>query len=93
VGAEEALRIGLVNRVFDDGKLMDETLAFAGRLANGPPLQQRLIKKLMYQSLRTDLRTSLEMVSSHMAVVQSTRDYREAIEAYKEKRAPKFEGR
>ena len=93
VGAEEALRIGLVNRMFDDGKLMDETLAFATRLANGPPLQQRLIKKLMYQSLRTDLRTSLEMVSSDMAVVQSTRDYREAIDAYKEKRAPKFEGR
>ena len=93
VDAEEALRIGLVNRVFDDGTLMEETLAFAARLAAGPPLQQRLIKKLMYQSLRTDLRTSLEMVSSHMAVVQSTRDYREAIAAYKEKRQPKFEGR
>ena len=93
VGAEEALRMGLVNRVCDDDKLMDETLAFAARLAAGPPIQQRLIKKLMYQSLRTDLRTSLEMVSSHMAVVQATADYREAINAYKEKRPAKYEGR
>ena len=93
IEADEALRIGLVNRVFDDGRLMDETLAFAARLAAGPPLQQRLIKKLVYQSLRTDLRTSLELVSSHMAVVQSTDDYREAVQAYKEKRPPKYHGR
>jgi enoyl-CoA hydratase/carnithine racemase len=93
VDAEEALRIGLVNRVYDDDKLMEETLAFAKKLASGPPLQQRLIKKLMVQSLRTDLRTSLETVSSHMAVVQSTADYKEAIAAYKEKRPAKYTGR
>ena len=93
VGGEEAERIGLVNRVFADNELMDQTLAFAKRLADGPPLQQRDIKKLMYQSLRTDLRTSLESVSAHMAVIQSTDDYREAIDAYKEKRPPKFQGR
>ena len=93
IDAEEAHRIGLVNRVYDDEKLMDETLAFARRLADGPPIQQRLIKKLTYQSLRTDLATSLELVSSHMAVVQSTDDYREAIAAFKAKRPPKYEGR
>jgi enoyl-CoA hydratase/carnithine racemase len=93
VSAEEALRIGLVNRVYPDADFVQETLAFAKRLADGPPRQQRQIKKLMYQSLHTDLRTSLEAVSSHMAVIQSTADYREAISAYKEKRQPKFEGR
>lgn len=93
VSAEEALTLGMVNRVFDDSDLMDETMAFASRLADGPPVQQRDIKKLLYQSLRTDLRTSLESVSAHMAVVQSTRDYKEAIQAYKEKRVAKFEGK
>jgi len=93
IGADEAHRIGLVNRVYEDNQLMAETQAFAARLAAGPPIQQRLVKKLVYQSLRTDLRTSLELVSSHMAVVQSTDDYREAMQAYNEKRAPKFEGR
>ena len=93
VSADEALRIGLVNRVFSDAELMQETLAFAKRLGDGPPLQQREIKKLMYQSLRTDLRTSLESVSAHMAIIQSTDDYKEAISAYKEKRVPRFQGR
>lgn len=93
VDAQEALRIGLVNRVIADDKLMPETLAFAKRLAEGPPLQQRDIKKLMYQGLRTDLRTSLEAVTTHMAVVQSTADYKEAIQAFKEKRKAVFSGR
>ena len=93
VSADEALGIGLVNHVYGDDDLMQETLAFAKRLADGPPLQQRDIKKLMYQSLRTDLRTSLESVSAHMAVIQSTADYKEAVRAYKEKRQPKFLGR
>jgi 2-(1,2-epoxy-1,2-dihydrophenyl)acetyl-CoA isomerase len=93
VDADEALRLGLVNRVFTDEQLMAQTLAFAQRLADGPPVQLRDIKKLMYQAMRTDLRTHLEAVASHMAVIQSTADYREAIDAYKEKRTPKFLGR
>lgn len=93
VDAQEALRIGLVNRVFPDDQLLDKTLEFAQRLADGPPLQLRDIKKLMHQAMQTDLRTSLESVSAHMAVIQSTEDYREAIDAYKEKRKPTFKGR
>lgn len=93
VSADEALRIGIVNRVFSDESLIEETMAFATRLADGPPLQLRDIKKLMYQSMKTDLRTSLESVASHMAVVQSTADYKEAIHAYKEKRKPIFQGK
>lgn len=93
VSAEEALTLGIVNRVFDDDELMQETLEFATRLADGPPIQQRTIKRLLYQSLRTDFRTSLESVSAQMAVVQSTDDYKEAIKAYKEKRKPRFIGK
>ena len=93
VSAEEALKLGLLNRVYSVANLMDDTLAFAKRLGDGPPIQQREIKKLMYQSMRTDLRTSLELVSSHMAVVQSTADYKEAIAAFKEKRQPRFQGK
>jgi enoyl-CoA hydratase/carnithine racemase len=93
ISAEEALQMGLVSRVCADDALLDQTLAFAARLAEGPPIQQREIKKLLYQSLHTDLRTSLRAVSAHMAVVQSTEDYREAIDAYKERRKPEFKGR
>lgn len=93
VSAEEAERIGLVNRVCDDEELMDEARAFAERLAAGPPLVTRTIKRAVYQSSRTDLRTALDLISSHMAVLQSTEDSKEAFYAAKEKREPRFEGR
>jgi 2-(1,2-epoxy-1,2-dihydrophenyl)acetyl-CoA isomerase len=93
VSAEEARDFGLVNHVYADSELMDKTLALAGRLADGPPVQMADIKKLVYQSLRTDLRTSLNSVSAHMAVAQCTDDYKEAIQAFKEKRQPRFQGR
>lgn len=92
VSAQDAELIGLVSRVYDDDKLMAETYAFAERVAAGPPIQQRLIKRAVYQSLTTDLRTNLELASSYMALVQTTRDYKEAVTAYKEKRKPVFTG-
>jgi enoyl-CoA hydratase/carnithine racemase len=93
VDAEECLRIGLVNRLYDDDKLIGETLRFAEQIAAGPSLVVRMIKRAVYQSARSDLRTSLDLISSHMGIVQSTRDSKEAMEAFREKRAPKFEGR
>src|SRR5215216_1441516 len=62
-------------------------------LAAGPPLVTRMIKRTVYQSVRSDLRTSLDLVSSHMAIVQSTEDSKEALSAFLEKREPKFRGR
>ena len=93
VDAEEALRIGLINRVYDDGELLVETRKFAEKLAAGPPRITRMIKRAVYQSMGSDLRTSLDMISSHMAVVQSMQESREAFNAFREKRAPEFEGR
>ncbi len=93
VGSEEALRIGLVNHVFPDEELLPRALELARRFAEAPPVQVRDIKKLAYQGLSSDFRTSLDAVAAHMAVVQSTEDYREAVSAFKEKRAPRFKGR
>jgi enoyl-CoA hydratase/carnithine racemase len=93
VSADAALKLGLVNHVYVDEDFSDKYMAFARRIAEGPPIQLRDIKKLMYQSMRTDLRTSLDAVSAHMAVVQSTDDYKEALQAFKDKRKPVFKGR
>ena len=91
--ADEALRIGLVNRVYEDSELETETQKFAARLASLSPIALRTIKRATYQSLRMDLRSSLDLLSSHMGVVQTTEDAAEALKAFREQRAPKFKGR
>jgi len=93
LSAEDAERVGLVNKVHEPDQLLTETLAFAHRLAGGPPLQQRLIKRLVRQCERSDLKTSLEYTAAAMAVAQGTDDYREAMAAYTEERPGRFRGR
>jgi len=93
VEAREAERLGIVNRVVPAARLREETDALARKLAEGPQTAIRLMKRVAYQSLRLDLRTHLDLVSSHMAVVRETEDHREGVRAFKEKRPPKFTGR
>ena len=93
IEAPKALELGIVNRVVPHDKLHEETYAFARRVADGPQIPVRMIKRLVYQSMRLDLRTHLDLVSSHMAVVRETEDHREGVQAFKDKRPPKFKGR
>jgi enoyl-CoA hydratase/carnithine racemase len=92
VDADEALRIGMVNRVYEHDELLERTREFAHQLAAMPPVAVAMIKRTVVQSAAIDLRTSLDLVSSHMAVVQSTDDYQEAQAAFAEKRPGQFTG-
>lgn len=93
VDAAEALRIGLVNRVYDAAELLAETSRFAAGLCDLSPVALAMIKRTVYQSASMSLEASLDLISSHMAVVQSTDDFREAMGALREKRPPTFTGR
>jgi enoyl-CoA hydratase/carnithine racemase len=92
IDATVAERLGIVNRVLPPEELLPYTREFAQRLARGPQAALRLTKRAVYESQAVDLRTSLDLISSHMAVVTATGDHREAVQAFLEKRQPRFEG-
>jgi len=93
IPAEEAQRLGLVYRVFDDASFADEVKAFAARLAAGPGLAYRLTKQAVVQSLSNDLPAQLELEAKLQSEAGFSRDFAEGIAAFREKRAPQFEGR
>jgi enoyl-CoA hydratase/carnithine racemase len=93
IDAEEALRIGLVNQVFDDAEFMQRTLEYAHDITRRAPLAMSLVKRAVKQGMSMDLHTHLDMVSSHMLITRPSEDHAEAIKAYEEGRDPEFKGR
>ncbi len=93
IDADEALRVGLISRVVDDDKLMEEAMSLARRIAAQPVHSLRLTKRLLRDSQQVSLPIALEMASSMQALAQHTKDQHEAVLAFTEKRKPKFEGR
>jgi 2-(1,2-epoxy-1,2-dihydrophenyl)acetyl-CoA isomerase len=67
--AAEALRLGIVNRVVPVAALGDETKVLASRLANGPPLAQGEVKRLMRQSFIRGLEEQLNAQKNHLSTV------------------------
>lgn len=93
IDGETAEKLGLVNHAVEDDQLAEFTYALANRIAEMPPLVIQTVKRAVYQSSRTDLRTALDLISSHMGIIQSTEDSREALRAFLEKRKGKYVGR
>jgi enoyl-CoA hydratase/carnithine racemase len=89
IDAQEALRIGVVNRVFPDTALMDEVEKIARRIARAPALTLRMTKRAIYQGLRNDLRTNLDLISSHYAVITATQEHKDLVRAFIDKKAAK----
>jgi enoyl-CoA hydratase/carnithine racemase len=93
ISAEDAARIGLVNRTVDDDALLDEVTAFAERVAQGPPLALEAIKYGVRQANLTGFEESLETSYGLCEYLLRTQDHLEAIAAHKERRPPHFVGR
>ena len=93
VSADEALRIGLVNRVVPADDLMEETSTLAARLAALPARGIALTKRLINQSYDNDLRQQLEAEAFAQETAGMTEDHHEGVVAFIEKRKPAFKGK
>ena len=92
VPPEEALRLGLATAVFPAERFADEVTAYAARLAEGAPVALALTKRLLRQSLDTQLHAQLRDELAHVKTAFATADAREAMQAFGERRKPVFRG-
>ena len=93
VDADEMLRLGLVAKVVPEESLLDETYALARKLAAGPPLALRAIKRAFHQSFEIPWRTLGEYQQALGDVLWETDDHMEGVRSFMEKRDPIFTGR
>jgi enoyl-CoA hydratase len=88
--AQEAWRIGLVNRVVPADRLMDEAGQLAEKIAAMPVLPIRLLKEAIDAALHNTLAETLQREATYQALCYHTTDIVEGIEAVREKRTPRF---
>lgn len=93
VRAEEALRIGLVNRIVEEGGLYDAAMELAGRLKNSAAVAIGLIKAAVHKGYTLDNATGMELEARAFAALYGTSDAREGMAAFVEKRKPNFTGK
>jgi 2-(1,2-epoxy-1,2-dihydrophenyl)acetyl-CoA isomerase len=93
VDATEALRLGIVSRLLSAERLLEETVAFADRLAHGPALAIAEIKRSVRGAVGYTLEQALQRELKAQERCWNTRDAREGFTAFLAKREPRYEGR
>ena len=91
--AEKALEWGLVNRVYDDAALADETMKLAHELANGPTIALSLIRKLYWVSEDNSFEDQLDLEQQYQRVAGAAEDFKEGVSAFLAKRPAQFKGK
>jgi 2-(1,2-epoxy-1,2-dihydrophenyl)acetyl-CoA isomerase len=92
IDAEEAGRLGIVNKVVEDDALREETMALARRIADGPRVALGYMKRNLLAAETEPFQTVLELEAAHQARCAFTEDHEEAVAAFNEKRRPVFKG-
>jgi enoyl-CoA hydratase/carnithine racemase len=93
IDAEEAERIGLVNKVVADERLSEEVLELARVMADNAPLSLRAMKLAVREAGRSEQARDMAAVEQAIAACFDSADYREGRAAFREKRPPRFVGR
>jgi 2-(1,2-epoxy-1,2-dihydrophenyl)acetyl-CoA isomerase len=93
IDAQEADRIGLVNRVVPPDSLMEEARSLAREIAAGPGVAIGMSKIAIYKGLETDLEAALDYEAFAQSICSRTEDAKEGIQSFLENRQPVFKGR
>jgi enoyl-CoA hydratase/carnithine racemase len=93
IDAEKAYRIGLVNRLVDDGSAVAEAKRLAALYATRAPLSLALSKRAVYRGMDLDLASGLEFETFLVTTIYGSADKQEGISAFLEKRPAKFKGK
>ena len=92
VKGEEALSLGILMEMVDLEALLPRAMEIAGQIAAKPPRGVRMSKRLLKAAQRTELRDLLDMSASMQALSHQMADHGEAVNAFLDKREPKFTG-
>ncbi|MDA1075844.1 MAG: enoyl-CoA hydratase-related protein [Proteobacteria bacterium] len=92
VGAEEGLRLGIFNKVFEQETFRADALAYAAAIANGPTNALGRMKINLNRGVNQSLRDSLQLEAEHLVAGMGEAEAKEAISAFTQKRPPVFHG-
>lgn len=90
VGAREALDLGLVHEVVEPSELMLRAMALARELAEGPQVAMRLLKESIYNAAEMTFAHAMDEIAAKTAISDHHPDVREGVQAFREKRTPRF---
>lgn len=92
LSAQEALEVGIVNRVVPAEQLIDAVLETARRIAANAPLSVKALKHVVHEGASMDLAAAMELELSHYNRLFKTADRREGVASFNDKRTPDFKG-
>ena len=90
VSAQKALEMGLVNHVTTPESMIDKAMEMAEELASKPSFALKIIKKVIKTGMDTDLASAMALEARCFEMLFSTKDQKEGVTAFREKRKPDF---